>query len=373
MTVEDEVEARLAADVIPINGEEPLDASSPSWLQWQPVDLGSILSGELQAPEPTVGGREDGVRLFYPGRRNMVLGESESLKSWLLDVACCQEIAAGRHVVYLDYEDTPHGLVERLVALGAAAEKVERLVTYYDAPPRLDDVAAELLREHFGGRGTPSLVVVDGVTEAMTSSGLDPDRGVDVAAFYAGTPKWFALTGAAVTMIDHVTKDRESRGRWAIGSERKISGLDGAAYAVELLQPFGRGRIGKAKITISKDRCGYVRQHEAPGRVIAMFELRSWPDGGVTYSLSAPSSTDGTFRPTYLMEKVSRSIELHAGLSKNALRQAVGGKAANVDLALELLIAEEFVAVERGQRGAHEHRSLRPFRDAPEPSEEELS
>ena len=65
-------------------------------------------------------------------------------------------------------------------------------------------------------------------------------------------------------------------------SERKLSGLDGAAYALEVLRPFGRERTGQAKITLAKDRCGYVRQHEGPGKTVALFELESWPDGKVS-------------------------------------------------------------------------------------------
>jgi hypothetical protein len=119
------------------------------------------------------------------------------------------------------------------------------------------------------------------------------------------------------------------------------------------------------KITVSKDRCGYVRQHEGSGQTIAMLELISWPDGGVTFSLEAPEPAtegDGTFRPTYIMEKASKAIEAHPGLSKRALRAAIGGKAETADLALELLINEDYVGVEPGPRGAQRHSHRRPFR-----------
>jgi hypothetical protein len=75
------------------------------------------------------------------------------------------------------------------------------------------------------------------------------------------------------------------------------------------------------------------------------------------------------FRPTNIMEKVSRTVEQKPGLSKSAIRAAVGGKAENVDLALELLIAEGYIEAQRhGQ--AHRHESAKPYREADDPSTE---
>jgi hypothetical protein len=65
-------------------------------------------------------------------------------------------------------------------------------------------------------------------------------------------------TGAAVVAVDHVTKGSERNG-FAIGSQHKIAGLTGAGYTMEMVDPFGRGRSGKAVIRVgSKDREGYV-------------------------------------------------------------------------------------------------------------------
>jgi len=48
---------------------------------------------------------------------------------------------------------------------------------------------------------------------------------------------------------------------FAIGSQHKIAGLTGAAYTVEKIEQFGRGRYGKATIRVGdKDREGYVHE-----------------------------------------------------------------------------------------------------------------
>jgi len=343
---------------------EPLEESGAvaSLSSWEVVDLRPVLAGQRVTPEPTVFERSDGVRLYYPGRINAAFGETEALKSWGMAVAAQQELSAGHHVVLVDFEDTPESAVERLRALGADPEELAQLFTYVRPDGRFDDLARAVIEAEIAKKGRPTLAVIDGVTEAMAQLGLDPVKGPDVAAYYGGCPRWLANTGAAVVLVDHVTKSAEGRGRWAIGSERKLSGLDGSALLFDLVSPFGRGRTGRAKITVSKDRCGHVRQHEGGGRSIATLELKSWPDGGVTAHLDPPPVTStGSFRPTHLMGKLSVAIRENPGLSTRALRSVVSGKNDAKDLALELLVNEGFVAVEPGPRGARLHRSVRAF------------
>jgi hypothetical protein len=329
---------------------------------WAAVDLDPILRGEQATPPPSVFERVDGVRLFYAACVNALFGESESLKSWIVAVITVQLFALGLHVIYIDCEDGPETLIERLRALGATAEQIRAHLTYINPAGPLDELAQAVVQEAIELRGAPALAVIDGVTEAMTDIGLDPMSGTDVAAYYAGSPKWLAQTGAAVCLVDHVTKSQEGRGRWAIGSERKVSGLTGAAYSCEAITPFGRGKTGTVKISVAKDRRGHVRRHADSRGVIAVAEFKSWPDDGVTATFAAPeASTDGVFRPTYLMTKLSQAIVEQPGLTKSALRAAVPGKNDTKDLALELLVNEDYVKVTNGARGAHFHHSMRPF------------
>lgn len=339
-------------------------AAAPTVSSWEAIDLTPVLNGERVTPAPAVFARCDDVKLLYPGRLNLFIGETESCKSWGAALAVAQELALGHHVVYVDFEDTPESAVERLRSLGSAPDQIASFLTYIQPDGAFDDLAKIMVEEVLATRGPPSLAVIDGVTEAMSQVGLDPNDGPSVAAFYASFPRWLARTGAAVVLVDHVTKSAEGRGRWAIGSERKLSGLDGAAYLFDTIVPFGRGRTGKVKITVSKDRCGHVRQHEGVGRTIALLELKSWPDGGITATMEVPEAADvtGSFRPTYLMEKLSTAIIENPGLTTRALRSAVSGKNDAKDLALELLVNEGFVDVEPGPRGARRHVSRTPFR-----------
>jgi hypothetical protein len=337
--------------------------------RWEPIDLGAVLRGEQVTPAPTVFERSDGIRLLYPGRINALIGETESGKTWVAMAIVAQELNAGHHVIYADFEDGPESAVERLRALGVTVEAIAENLTYLNPGGRFDELAQAVMDEAISARGGPSLAVIDGVTEAMSDIGLDPMSGTDVALYYAGSPRWLARTGAAVALVDHVTKSHEGRGRWAIGSERKLSGLDGAAYGFESLVAFGRGKTGLVKITVAKDRCGHIRQHTGASSVITMVELKSWPDDGVTVSFDVPeAAVGGTFRPTGIMSKLSEAIVATPGLTSRALRAAVGGKSDTKDLALELLVNEGYVEVQAGARGARLHHSLRSFGGDPGPA-----
>src|SRR5436309_5135827 len=74
-------------------------------------------------------------------------------------------------------------------------------------------------------------------------------------------------------------------------------------------------------------------------------------------------SSSGTFRPTGLMEQVSKLLESDPGLSKRSVRSAVKGKNEYIDLALDLLVSEGYVErVKQGQ--ADRHIAKTAFREA---------
>jgi hypothetical protein len=351
-------------EVPPWEAEQIMPA--PSVSRWEPIDLAAVLRGEQVTPAPSVFERSDGIRLLYPGRINALIGETESGKTWVAMAIVAQELNAGRHVIYADFEDGPESAVERLRSLGVGVEAIADHLTYLNPGGRFDELAQAVVAEAIELRGAPSLAIIDGVTEAMSDIGLDPMSGTDVALYYASSPRWLARTGAAVVLVDHVTKSHESRGRWAIGSERKLSGLDGAAYGLESLTPFGRGKTGLVKVTVAKDRCGHIRQHVGGAGVITMVELKSWPDDGVTASFDPPEAAmDGPFRPTHFMTKLSEAIVQNPGLTTKALHGAVTGKTETKTLALELLVSEGYVERRKGHRGSLLHHSLRAFGSDP--------
>ena len=100
--------------------------------------------------------------------------------------------------------------------------------------------------------------MIDGVTEGMGVFGVDSSMDNDKVALWVRTfPRRVAQhTGAATVLIDHVTKNSDSRGRFAIGAQAKLAGLDGAACRSRLVKPLGRGMEGALSVRVAKDPAG---------------------------------------------------------------------------------------------------------------------
>lgn len=251
------------------DGEEPpvdwqdVDAApadkEPAPRTWAAQDLTSVLDGSYRPPQPTVGRRDDGVGLFYPGRMNSVASESEAGKTWFALIACLQEINDGNHVLYLDFEDDAGGVVGRLLCLGARpADVLERFhyVRPENTPSDIDLLDLATVLEH-----SPTLAIVDGVTEGMSLFGLELKDNTDIAKFGRTLLRPLMNSGAAVVTLDHVVKSSENRGRYSLGGVHKLNGLNGVMYMLENRNPFGIGVTGRSTIRVAKDRPGQIRRN----------------------------------------------------------------------------------------------------------------
>lgn len=328
--------------------------NEPLHSTWDPVGLQPItdayLKGEAIGRMTTLMERSDGQCLLYEGEVHQIAGEPESGKGWVACYEAVRQLQAGRRVAYLDFEDTAVNVVGRMLALGATPEQIVSHLTYIsptEAPPN-NRVPQALLQQ------PPALAIFDGQTEAYPLLGLDPYSNVDAAIFLNALPRPFAAAGAAVLLIDHVTKNADTRGRFALGAGHKLAGV-AVAYGVEAIERPSRTHPGKLKITLGKDRHGAIPG--ARGATIALATITPSDNGRtVTVSLDPPDSTDttGQFRPTVLMEKVSRYVEQHPEATRNDIKSAVGGNHRARDLALTLLADEGWIDRKRdGQALRH--------------------
>lgn len=356
----------------PLEPQEEPDDSSPDdtaadpVTTWEPVDIAAVLQsikdGTDLSPPPTLYPRSDGACLLYAGKVHAFNGEPESGKSWAAQHATAVALMAGENVTYIDFEDDEASVIGRLLLLGVTEDALLAHLAYIRPSRPFNNDAVDTLRHAFTDR-RPALVILDGLTEAMANDNLDPLDNIDVAKFFVRLPKRIAAMGAAVVIIDHVTKDSESRGRWAIGAQHKLAALNGAAYTFETLLPFGRGKHGITKVTVTKDRPGHVRQHAA-GSTVAELHLTS-TDAGVTAELRSPgggTDDEAPFRPTRVMERVSKALEGQPARNLRNLRTEVRGNAGVVDLAVEQLVNGGYVGVHK-QGQAKYHHSIKPFRE----------
>jgi len=260
------------------------DATPIEGTTWRPVDLGPYLRGEITRPEPTVGvARVDGLRLLYPAKEHAVIGEMESGKSWLALACVAAELTKGNRVVYVHAEESdPTDTVERLQALGISdADILERFAFAGPIEP-VDPYALAALLDP-----APSLVILDGVNELMSLHGQGIRDEDGVAAFRRRLVKPCTAVGAAVLACDHVVKDRERRGRDALGSIHKGNGLTGSLIALDNVAPFGRGARGCSHVYVTKDRPGHLRRHGRPSKLpgktymgsLIVDDERTWTDG----------------------------------------------------------------------------------------------
>jgi hypothetical protein len=337
---------------------------------WRPKDLTDVLDGTYKPAQPTVGQRDDGIGLFYPGRVHSVIGESEGGKTWFALLAVASELAAGNSVVFIDFEDDAPGVVGRLLALGADRQAIRERFAYI----RPEDPLGAGFNRHEIATAMhdlrPTFVPIDGVTEGMALHGMELKDNTDVAKFGRLLLRPLAEFGAAVVTLDHVTKDRESRGRYAIGGVHKLNGLNGAQYILENRTPFGIGLTGRTTVRVAKDRPGQLRKHALPSagtlHWFADFTLRSHDETFTEASLYPPAEQTGPFRPTSLMRKVSDAIAgAPAPLSVRGVQDRVTGNKDAVRQALARLVDEGFVSVEAGPRGAQLHKLEKPFTEGP--------
>lgn len=329
---------------------------------WDAVDLADALSG-VDVPRPTMLARTDGVRLVYAGRTHQFAGESESCKTWGALLCVKQTLDDGGTVLWVDFEDDERGIVSRLLSLGVSRVDIAERFTYVrpDEPLHTRDGKATAANAAFGrvlAARRYDLAVVDGVTEAMTTEGLDLMSNADIATWSRRVPKRIVdATGAGVIVIDHVTKSTEGRGRFAIGGQHKLSGLTGAAYIFDVTKRLSRSAngeesTGSVKITVAKDRPGHVRGN-AKGDVIGVLELVAYPDGGLTAKI-VPAGESTTVPDMEMLSRIGHFLSVYDGAGKNRITTEIDGKTDAIRNAVAWMIGAGWVTVTKSGQ-AHRH------------------
>lgn len=230
---------------------------------WEPVDMAPVLEGGDVRPTPTLGRRSDGQRLLYPGKEHSISSEPECGKTWWVLLQVLSILAEGGRVVYIDFEDDEYAIGGRLKALGGAAYMTPDRFRYVRPdirPPAgtIDQLCTFL-------EGSADLMVLDGVTEGMGLMGLDPLSQKDIVAWRAVAKAAMGI-GTAVLSTDHETKSKETRGRYAIGGQHKLAGLNGVMFKMESIRPFSETQGGRSRVIITKDRNGKLRNVTTPDR-----------------------------------------------------------------------------------------------------------
>jgi len=264
------------------------------------VDLTPHLDGTWEQPRATLLplADRDGAGLVYPGETHSVYGPPGTGKSWVAIAEGARVLSCGGTVAYLDFESSAAVLVSRMRALGVPEEALRERLTYArpdspfviwkrpqdgNGPPRPwpSPGYAALLRQTF------DFVVLDGVTAALSLFQAPSDDGDAYSTWHRTVPQKIAQrTGAAVLMVDHVTKASDSRGRFAIGSQSKLALISGAAYAIDVEVALGPGHIGRLLVKRTKDRHGAVEALVAEGDTNPLPTVAVWTLDATSAALS---------------------------------------------------------------------------------------
>jgi len=347
---------------------------------WAPMDLDMFLMGGVEPITPTIGlRRRDGLRLLYAGKEHTVIGEMESGKTWFCAACAAAEIDAGNHVVYIHFEEPDAAdLVGRLRALGISVTAIQKRLRFV-AP--VEPVTAVRLARLLDP--APSLVVFDGINEGMSLHrwGIREEDGAAMFRRHLIAP--CLRVGAGTLGCDHVIKDTEKRGRYALGSIHKGNGITGSLILLENVDAFGRNARGRSHVYVTKDRPGQLRQHGRPddrtsgktymGELVVddsqttspELELLFWPPKKVEVVRAPEASPQQTLE--HLVLKAIEEITAKGKVAnKAAIRAKVPFRATDVDRVLTLLVLDDRL-IEAPGRGVERRYTI------PVPSGDQLS
>lgn len=337
------------------------------------IDLGPILRGDAPEVVPLWLRRDDGQALLYPGRIHDLHAEPSVGKTWIALRAVAEVLADGGNAIYVDLEDTARNAVDRLRKLGVTDVELDAdRFRYVNAPggfqaPERNELFA--LVDDLN----PDLVVLDGVAEALARDGLDENSNADVVLWAERLPRPIARRGAAVLMLDHVTKSPENRSRGARGAGAKLAIIDGVSYDVRLAVAYSTHREGLINLVVAKDRPGLVG---AIGEKVAACRIVPH-DGGRTVDVvpETPPPPGSTFRPTAIMAKIAeRLANADHPVNERWLARSVRAKRPVFDEALAGLVIDGFVEeVKDPNTRSRAYRLLKPFNPNPTKRAEHLA
>jgi hypothetical protein len=305
---------------------------APEQSNWTPLDLAAPEYDRPTEPPDLCG-------LIYSGKRHALSGPPEATKTLTALIFGLEHLRAAedRRFALIDFEMGERATRLLLNDLCATLEEIARV--YYVAPDGPPTSADLVVLSEAG----VTLAVIDSAAGAYAVSGLDDNKRGDAETFSRGwiTPMW--QFGITTIVLDHVVKNAEARGRYAIGSERKLGTVD-VQFGFEAVRALSRGGHGLVKIAVHKDRPGHLTRPHA-----AELELRSDPDTHkITWTFkpaggdSQAGNGDSTaWRPTVLMDRVLEYISQHPEpIARTTLAKSVTGNYQYLLVAIDELVQD---------------------------------
>lgn len=251
MTVGREANGEVLDGLKGVRPEEILrvSRSMSGYGRGQPMKVpGRVLLGKLlkDGVEPTP---QLVQNLLYKGRIHSIAGAPGDGKTLLALRMALQVVDRGFSALYYDAENGPWVVAERLGAMGADPDALDRFFYYLPgdltlAPDSLSTLMARVAAVQ------PALVVFDSLADFLAAAGLDENSNTDCTRWFAAVAQPLKDAGVAILVLDHVPKSGKGGPR---GASSKVAKMD-VQWELEVNKRFSRDRTGKIKLTCNKDR-----------------------------------------------------------------------------------------------------------------------
>ena len=151
---------------------------------------------DYQQIEPSYLPDLDGNFLLYSGARHLIIGKTQTFKSWILidQIGKC-------NLFYFDFENGPGSMAARLKAL----KKQEDECSVFEFMPTVETLL-ERIQEIVDMDSKPDLIVFDSFQGLATTLGFDPDNNNDVQKALDKTVNKLHKAGVSTAVIDHLPK-----------------------------------------------------------------------------------------------------------------------------------------------------------------------
>lgn len=306
---------------------------------WEPLSLEAALDGKYEGPQPAILTRTDGVKLLYPGAIHSIAGEPGSGKSWIALVAAAEVILSGRNVLYLDFEDSVFSIVHRLKTLGVSPAEILVRFAYvrpFEPMPQTPPDAFDLWLNEV------DLVVVDGVTNALETHGLDVLSNRDTAEFMNRFVSRLqeGRRSPAILLIDHVPKSRSNQ-RGPVGAQHKVAAVQ-VQYIAHTAIAFDQDHDGAIDLTLIKDRFGQIQRRLPRAGTRAGWAARiHFRHDAQTERLASTIEPPGGSRgvPSTLISEVLDVVRENPRIAKTRLKALVTGRDSFIVAAIDELVA----------------------------------
>jgi len=338
------------------NGQPAVEDADGSSLAQRLADSRVDLLARLDGGIPERAWLPCSQNMLARGARHHVAAPLKSGKSIAFETHGVDMTIAGATVAILDRENGADEYARRLRDVlndrpDSARDAVRDRLRYYAWPVLKLTDGAELARALAG----VDLVVIDSTRTFLSSLALDEDRSDDFAKFAVGLIEPLFRAGIATLQLDNTGHSDDKRAR---GSSTK-GDLADVLYTLRTASAFDEQRPGRVILKRTRSRFGDI------GPAFAM-SLGNGHFGTFDPDDHQHHADDGPFRPTVLMERVSRYLEsVTEPKSQRDIETSVTGSNPHIRDALNILVTDEYVTRQPKGR-ATLHTSTKPYREADE-------